>query len=305
MQFMNHSIASAIHYCTNEYRFIRKLIEEVQKFSQLILIPVCDHFFNGEKENRALLDRTYQEFPDCQFIEFAYYPDRLYDRSLTGYTIQSREWGKLWHATSRYIAAQFIPREMEYILFIDSDEIIEGDRFLKWLDQGLYQSFEALRLAGYIYSTQARFRADKLVNTALMVRQETLDISKMIHPNERQRIFNISPNPKTALFDGDGTPFVHHYSWVRTKEECSRKIQTWGHRLDQDWNPVIRNLFENPEEICNTFDFSLEEVEPYFDPLCVPIPQDKPSVTSFANVRKINESMIFRREISRLNYAID
>ena len=57
-------IATVINYCTTDYRFLKFCIDEAKKFSHQIVIPVCSHFFNGESENRALLNLSYQEHLD-------------------------------------------------------------------------------------------------------------------------------------------------------------------------------------------------------------------------------------------------
>jgi hypothetical protein len=137
---MEHSIATVIHYCTNDFRFLRKIVDEANKFSKFIIIPVCDHFFNGVPENRALLNRTYQKFPECQFIEFEYHPKRIYNPFLIDCSSEEREWGFFWHSTSRYTGTLFMSEPVDYLLFLDSDEVIDGARFLKWLDQGKYRS---------------------------------------------------------------------------------------------------------------------------------------------------------------------
>lgn len=296
----NHSIAAAVHYCTNDYRFLRKVVDEAKKFSRLIIIPVCDHFFNGEKENRALLDRTYCDFPDCQFIEFAYYPDRLYHRLITHFTPNDREWGFFWHSTSRYLAALFLPKDIEYVLFLDSDEVIDGDRFLEWLNLGLYRSFLALRLRCYIYAHRPTLRAQQIFNSALMARPRVLDAS-VINAEDRHGLFNILPEPKKKnLLDESGAPFIHHYSWVRPQNECYRKSETWGHRLDMDWKQMIDKMFQQPGNY-DVWDLNatFEETQAFFDPLAVPVP----SVTAsppFPNVIKVDEPMIFRKSIERL-----
>jgi len=57
-----------------------RCIAEARTFAKQIVIPVCDHFFDGTPENRALLEQTYSEHPDCIFIEFAYSAKKLYTR---------------------------------------------------------------------------------------------------------------------------------------------------------------------------------------------------------------------------------
>src|SRR3989338_36492 len=96
------TLATILHYCTNDCRFLAKCLEEVRKFSDQIVIPVCDHFFNGQPENRALLNHTYAAHPDCLFIEFAFTPDRHYSPYST-YAPSDYGWIRLWNQISRYI----------------------------------------------------------------------------------------------------------------------------------------------------------------------------------------------------------
>ena len=77
---MDSLIGTIISYCTNDYRFIHRCILEASKFSEQVIVVVCDHFFDGSMENRFLLEKTYEAHPNCQFIEFSYLPDRLYSR---------------------------------------------------------------------------------------------------------------------------------------------------------------------------------------------------------------------------------
>ena len=116
-------LATVISYCTNDYRFIHKCIEEARKFSDQIVITVCDHFFNGLPEDRRLLEHTYARHPDCHFIEFAY-SNRLYNPYLN-ITPDDEQWMAYWHATSRHIGYLHLAPEIDTVFFLDSDEIVE------------------------------------------------------------------------------------------------------------------------------------------------------------------------------------
>ena len=57
----------------------------------------------------------------------------------------------------------------------------------------------------------------------------------------REIYFNSSTN-RTKL--GHSDPFIHHYSWVRTKEEMLKKVLNWGHKDDSfDWISKIEEEF--------------------------------------------------------------
>ncbi len=164
-----HSIGTVISYCTNDYRFIHKCIEEARKFSRQIVIPVCDHFFDGTPENRELLEWTYAKHPDCQFIEFSYLPDRLYSR-YHSMGPSDKDWSIYWISTARYVGFHYLIPEIERILFLDSDEVLDGDRFLEWIDKKDYQKYDAQRFASYLYAAKPYWRAKKVVNLPLFVK---------------------------------------------------------------------------------------------------------------------------------------
>ena len=145
----NSRITTVINYCSNDYRFINKCIEEAKKFSYKIIVPVCSHFFDGTPENEALLQLTYSENPSILFIQYDFHPSGYspYKR----YPPESPEIRHLHHSTSRYIAYFFLPEDSEYVLFIDADEIYEGENFKLWLETAEHTQFNALRIGSYIY----------------------------------------------------------------------------------------------------------------------------------------------------------
>ncbi len=263
-------------------------------FSRQIIIPVCDHFFDGTPENRHLLEHTYRENPDCQFIEFAYMPGRIYSQ-YHRVEADDPDWAIYWAATARYIGFHYVDPEIESILFLDSDEIVEGTRFLDWYNaEG--QRFDAQRLASYYYALKPNLRAKNVVNLPLLVKKE--GFSPLTHFNELERIgaFMSHPGPKREEVVGlNGLPMVHHYSWVRTKEECLLKTRTWSHRNDENWPKLIEEAFEGKTD--RLFG-STHEFEPilnsYFDPFQVPYPTETVSVST---VLKINDRDLHRKEV--------
>ena len=65
---------------------------------------------------------------------------------------------------------------------------------------------------------------------------------------ERQQLFNIpnfiSGDYTPILYDNE--PLIHHYSWVRTKEEMLKKVLNWGHKNDKNWSDLIEEEFSRP-----------------------------------------------------------
>lgn len=293
-----HSIGTIISYCTNDYRFIGKCIEEAKKFSSQIIIPVCDHFFDGTLENRHLLEHTYAQHADCQFIEFSYLPDRLYSQYHT-LSPKDPDWAIFWAATTRYVGFHYLKPDVDTVLFLDSDEIVEGEEFLRWLASGETGPYEAFRLGAYLYALRPTFRAKKAVNLPLLVGKKAFAPLTLLNGLERIGAYQSHLGPKREEVVGlTGRPMVHHYSWVRTKEECLWKTRTWSHRHEENWPALIEEAFsgKKSEQLFGSTHEFQEIREAYFDPFQVSFPKEKASKLS-PHVIKINDRDLFHKEI--------
>ncbi len=297
------TFASIISYCTNDFRFIGKCIEEASLFSDTVLIPVCDHLFDGTPENRGLLDATYARHPDCQFIEFAYSAKSLYNPFLR-IAPEDVDWPRYWHSTARYIGYMHLPPEVEYVLFLDCDEIPEGARFADWLHSGEYKKWNAVRLLAYYYVLRPDFRANLLQSITLLVRKAALSPRFFHQPDERDGMYRCIDAPKIAdVRAHSGKPLIHHYSWVRTREESLRKANAWSHRSDEDWPKLIERAFSDKggKNLFGTdLKFAPMLESPYFDPFSVEIPVNPPHLQQAAHVKKIDKREVFRMEIDAL-----
>lgn len=294
------SISVVINYCTNDYRFLSKAIEGVRPFAKNIIIPVSDHFFDGEKENRHLLELSYHQHPDCQFVEFSFdenCPYGLYAPVKKG----DPDWIHFWHSTNRYIGYHFVPKETDYILFIDVDEIFDEKRFAEWLSFFPYQEYSALKFSSYFYFRSASFRAHSMhSNGPLMIKRELIEPECLLDLCERKGIFVDFPGAKLDHVKGlDDKPLCHHYSWVKPKEELFRKVVSWGHYQDKNWEALLEEEFRQPfrGKDC-LFGLVYERVEPLWDPLSVNIPKrDNVSLVNPAVVRRLNVDLVFGDEL--------
>lgn len=289
---MYQNLTTVINYCTNDYRFIGKCIEEAWKFSDQIIVPVCDHTFDGAPENRSLLDQTYVEHPKVLFLEFAYDVKRLY----TPYVQRSpddEDWGALWHSTARYLASLYLADSTQSLLFLDADEIVEGERLAHWLQQEGDPKWDALWFFAYCYGFEASRRSSELQQTALLVKRSAISPLKIFSAQERFGLFAGLSGPKWLQILGlDGNPMIHHYSWVRPYEECLKKAQTWGKRHHCDWKIWLENARQEMSQY--------PKVDPFFDPLSVSIPKHLSQQRSVPNVIHVNPKIAFQRELDGL-----
>jgi hypothetical protein len=228
------TVSAVISYCTTDYRFVGACIAQALRISDEVVVVSCDHFFDGTPENRELLDRTRDENPRARFVEFPFDAGRA-----TGI--------RYWHNLARLTGVRALERPTRYVLFLDADEIVEGDRMRAWLDRGGAGFFTAQRLASYWYFREPFYQATTLEDSALLVRRDRLTEAGLMGRDERASICKAAGWPqRRGVLGPGGRVLVHHYSWVRTKEEMLRKVRTWGHAGDRDWVRLIEEEFSGP-----------------------------------------------------------
>lgn len=233
--------ATIINYCSNEYQFLKPCLEQAACFSDQIIVVVCDHFFDGKEENLDELKKTFAEFTNCQFI---LYP---YSQKLTKHPIYKKiNSPSFWHSLSRFIGFSFVKPTIDYIFFIDADEITDGKRVKEWLKAFNYQDYNALRLLTYWYFRETKYQATTWEDGILLARKSQITPSALIQKGERLALFNSIASPKlTNVLSQDEMPLSHHYSWVRSKEEMLRKVSSWGHTADRDWKKLVEQEFSH------------------------------------------------------------
>jgi hypothetical protein len=231
-------IATIINFCTNDYPFLRHCIDSVKPFSDQIFIPVCDHFFDAVKEDRMTLDRIYAESSDVQFFEFPF------DEKKSLYGSHS---SIFWHNLARMIGRFFLNEKIKYVLFLDCDEIVDSKKFVEWMHLFPYHEYDAMNICNYWYFRESHLQAKSWEHTPLLVKKDLLDGNRLMNPWERGGIYAlISGNKASEVLGLDAAPMIHHYSWVKTKEQSLRKVLSWGHRRDRDWISLVEEEFSRP-----------------------------------------------------------
>jgi len=271
---MKHKIAVIINYCTNDYRFIKSNISEVRRFACQIIVPVADHFFDGSRENKALLQKTFKENPGAAFVQFKY---KRVDPPLLGHWFwrfipKSSGFRPLygaayWVCRARFIGYRHLLDNIDYVLFLDADEIIDGKRFKKWLDTGEYKKFGAMKFACYAYFRKPIYQATSYYECGLLVKKTAIKEKSFFHYGERNFIYAKSSGKKKSKVLGlDDLPMIHHYAWARPKEEMLKKVKTWSHRQDCDWIELISKQFSSqPNEVKFIESYKCKVVKPYLE----------------------------------------
>jgi len=237
-----HPIATIVNFCTNESRFIKSCLEQALCFSRQVLVVISSHFFDGTEENRSLLEEIYAAFPDCEFIEYPFVPQKVPRRIMKSIGPEH-----FWHCASRMVGVACLREDIEHVLFLDADEVADGERFQQWLDCSDYMHHRVLKLANYWYFREPCYQAETLEDSIALVQKKTLTADLVLHLDERCAFYNCLSGPKRRMVVGvDGFPLFHHFSWVRTQEEMLKKVKSWGHKKDRNWEELVVAEFSAP-----------------------------------------------------------
>lgn len=237
-----HPVATVINFCTNESRFIESCLEQALIFSRQVVVSVSSHFFDGTPENRSLLEKIYAAFPQCYFVEYPFVPKKI-----RGNILKSVGHEHFWHCASRLVGFHCLKEEIDTVLFLDADEVADGERVQQWLDCSDYQKHRVLKLANYWYFREPCYRAETFEDSIVLIQKKFLTADLLIHPDERCSLYNSLSGPKQRMVTGvDGQPLFHHFSWVRTQEEMLKKVRSWGHKKDRDWESLVAQEFSSP-----------------------------------------------------------
>jgi hypothetical protein len=54
----------------------------------------------------------------------------------------------------------------------------------------------------------------------------------------------MTQTPKLNMARFDNQIIMHHFSWVRTKEQMLKKVESWAHKGDKHWVSLIEEEFK-------------------------------------------------------------
>jgi len=229
---------TVINYCSNDSRFIKKNIEECLKFSDAVIIVASTHFFDGEKDENLV--KSVKEFADNQKIHIL-----IYDWSPGNDP-------RFYHNLSRWYGYKYAMQKynQSHILFLDADEVPDGNLIKQYLltTNDIHQ-YDVLQFACYYYFREPTYRAKTISGCGALWKTDKIHHRLFFTDKERwgyryARFFNFPNIPyKEEVTDISRNIMMHHYSWVRTKEEMLKKVASWGEKDLKNWVPLVQEEF--------------------------------------------------------------
>lgn len=215
-------ISTVITYCSLDRKFIIPLITETKKFSNEIILVCFDHLLTGTPDDVS-------DVLNISGVKTIVLP---FDSSKTSNYL---------HNLSRWKGALNCTKD--WVLFLDADEILDGEKFKEYVDANTPFKFDFSSFDSYWYFREPTYQATTTEWAGLLMKRILLDKAVHFSPGERWA-YTKRPGISTNMIVGiDNTPILHHFSWVRTKEEMLEKVKGWGHKNDRDWiSPIIEEF---------------------------------------------------------------
>lgn len=221
-------VSVVISYCNNDFAFLEDNIKQVKKFSNDIIVCYCEHSLNGKLENVTVIDEM------KVIVGF-------YGGKLNKITLDEHKSARWHHNEMRYSGSTLAINN--YVLFLDADEILEGDLFKEYIETNEYKNYDVVAFKCYWYFRERKYRAKATEQAGTLCNKSIINQSYIFSEAERWEFKN-RPNLRVKEnVTYNGNILCHHYSWVRTKEQMINKVMSWGHKNDKDWLSLIEKEF--------------------------------------------------------------
>lgn len=217
-------ISVVISYCSNDEAFIEPLLSECKKFSHDIVVVSPNHFLDGE------YDTNLKDLSQAS-VKHLIYPWEV-DKD-----------PKYWHNHSRFLGLQAATQD--YILFLDADEIPNGDLMKGFLEEGHHLSVPIVTFECYWYFREPIYQAEQTERCGAIFHRGHITEELIYHSMERWS-FELTQTPYIDKARHNNQIIMHHLSWVRTKEQMLKKVNSWAHKSDKHWVSLIHQEFEYP-----------------------------------------------------------
>lgn len=254
-----------INFCSNEKYYLNSILSQCSIVTNNIVVSYGSHTYDGVKEDiDSLISYNKFKYPHVSFIEYTVDIDK---KDLKGVVSRPTAY---WCNLARWQGYEYMKDKVDWFLFIDGDEVPEGQRFLEWLKEVELNSMYIYKLANYWYFKHVVNQATTYEDSIVLVHKTYLSENSIFHDDERDGILKVSRAPQHRIVMGnDGQPMFHHFSWVRTRDGIVKKIKTWAHRDDIFKNANIESIvdyiYKNDDVNDCVHNYSYKKVEDIFN----------------------------------------
>lgn len=247
------TMGGIINFCSEDERFIRPSVEQARRCCAEIVVAVGDTRFDGSPEDDERIRTIAADMPDIEFVRYEV------DLSRSAHDL---------HNQARIAGFGALASDPDLVVFLDADEILDGAAVAEWLRTSrIPRTSAAMKLKNYWYFRDPTNQALTTEDSVVVVWRHLISPELLDGPDERDSIFRGVVGRKRRRVTGrGGRVLVHHYSWVRTKEQMLKKVASWGHRDERDWSALVKAEFAGPFKGTDfVHGYEYRQVEPFVD----------------------------------------
>jgi tetratricopeptide (TPR) repeat protein len=237
-----NDISVVINYCSLEREFLNICLAECLKFSDDIVVSYGSHFYSGAIEDHPHIQHQILKYPAVKFCKYEVDVSIELEEQKG---VVNRPFA-YWHNLARWTGVNNCNKK-SWVLFLDVDEIPDGERFKSFLNHDILNEDFNYSIANYWYFKSPNFQAIEIEESAKLICYKYLKEESIFGDFEREHVRdNAAKNTHHFVMGRDGLPLIHHFSWVRTQDILLRKIKSWGH-ADDISNPdeYVDRIFMN------------------------------------------------------------
>lgn len=257
-------LSIVISYCSNEECFLEAILEQCSKASDDIVVSFGSHLFDGTPEDLSKIQIVAEKYPAVMFVQ---YP--VTNNNYSGIGVKHRPQA-YWHNMARWSGISSLTN-YDWVLFLDADEIPEGDKLKQWWTMmetsSLLNHNTTYKMANYWYFKDPTNRAKVLEDSVLLIHAKYLSKYNIFGDMERDHLIQQSGTRLVRQTKGvKGEVLFHHYSWVRSRAGLTHKIKNWGHANEYS-NPdaIIELIYSNDEVNDVIHKYSYDKVANHFN----------------------------------------
>jgi hypothetical protein len=252
---MKNELTTVINFCSGDRNFLEENVANIEHISDEIIVPYCTHLFSGNEDNIGIIESMKKDLPHVKFIEFGRDNIDIY----SGPNI------------ARWVG--FNNTKTEHILFVDADEIFDKDMIGKWYNNTDLSEIDFGNFDAYFYFLETKYQALRNDNwesavgyfeggngtgfinaikefAGLIVKKDLINSDKIFHRHERWSFIS-DHGFKKQIKTSEGETMLHHYAYVRDKDQMIRKTNNWAHKNDRPWAELTERYFNDSDYFMN------------------------------------------------------
>lgn len=247
------NLGIVINYCSNDRIFVEAMLRECEAIqARQVVMSIGSHHYDMEPEDMTHIEGLARRYP---WVRFVLYPVSEIDDAQNPMKTRKLAY---WHNMARIQGCKQLQPEIEWVLFLDADEVPEGMRFKEWYENYRNSRVQKIyKLSNYYYFRDPILQATTFEDSIMLVPRAACCYPVLMNELERDGIPYLTHlqcdrevvHPNTKL------PMFHHFSWVRSKEAMLRKVRNWAHKDDTDWETKIETEFEREFNVETDTDF--------------------------------------------------